>query len=113
MKMCSCHKKIRKPNKGATKRRSHKMCSCCCTINCDPSTMGSIWRNKVHKRLDAGLCPSCGLPSREIMDRQEKRRIEKTKREFNERPTTEVALKLHKKGVIKDPLNATNNKKVD
>lgn len=111
--MCSCHKKIRKPKTGTTKRRSHNMCDCCYAINCDPGTMGPIWWNKVHKRLRAGLCPSCGLPSKKIMDRQDLRRIEEEKIEFNKRPTTEVALKLHKNGVIKDPLDATNNKEIN
>lgn len=54
-------KKARKPRGWKlTGIRSEDMCKGCLSFDCDPFTDGFRWRKKKEKRLDAGLCPSCG-----------------------------------------------------
>ena len=57
-------KKHRKP-RGIKKngRRSLDMCPYCFSFNCDPMTMSKKFREKIDKRLAAGLCGACGHDS--------------------------------------------------
>jgi len=54
-------KKARKP-RGIKKNghRSLDMCPDCLSFYCDPMRMSSKFRDKVNKRRDLGVCPSCG-----------------------------------------------------
>ena len=36
------------------------MCPHCIAFNCDPLSMSPKFRNKIGKRLENNLCPSCG-----------------------------------------------------
>ncbi len=53
--------KKRKP-RGIKKngRKGEDLCPWCLSFNCDPGTMSEKFQAKVRKRLDQGLCPSCG-----------------------------------------------------
>lgn len=40
--------------------RSEDYCTGCYMRGCDPFGNSPAYYNKIHKRLEAGLCPSCG-----------------------------------------------------
>jgi len=40
--------------------RSLDMCPYCFSFRCDPSLISNLISIKFKKRLDMGLCPSCG-----------------------------------------------------
>jgi hypothetical protein len=55
------NKKARKP-RGIKQDGTESMdlCTCCYSFACDPLSMSRKFREKIDKRLEAGLCPACG-----------------------------------------------------
>jgi hypothetical protein len=54
-------KKQRKPR--GIKKDSNKsldLCPCCYSFYCDPMTMSKKFDAKVRRRMNAGVCVSCG-----------------------------------------------------
>lgn len=41
------------------------MCEGCCAFGCDPMAMSPLFRAKIRRRLQAGLCPQCGVKPKE------------------------------------------------
>ncbi len=68
-KVCQCDRKRPFRKKRTT---GLNMCPGCIAFHCDPMSMSRKFRAKVDRRRDAGLCPACGLPNKEVAERMER-----------------------------------------
>lgn len=51
---------MRFKKKRKSRTTGEDLCPGCYSYNCDPMTMSKKFYDKIDKRIEKGLCPSCG-----------------------------------------------------